>query len=301
MDLHHVKAFLAVAEELHFGRAAARLHVAQPPLSRTIQQLERLVGAPLFSRTTRSVHLTPQGEALLQPARDIVAAFHSAERAVIYAGRGEIGRVSIGFAGPSSHSLVSALAQLVRREQPGIELALRSTTYGADAARDVQKRELDIAIVRVHVLPQGLASRIVRIDHYVVVVPTNHPFADRESLSMSDLRDEPWVLFHGASGSTLRDTILWKAQEAGFSPIVAQQAPDTWTIMALVAAGVGITMTVDSAFVAMSTEGLSLIPLDYGVESALAQLVWREDDRSPATRRVLDLSEVSLPTPSGVA
>lgn len=128
MDLHHVKAFLTVAEELHFGKAAARLHIAQPPLSRTIQQLERHLGAQLFDRTTRRVSLTPQGEALVPAAYDIVRAFDVAERVVSHADEGAVGTVSIGFAGPSSHPLISALAQRVRQQWPGIELALSSTT-----------------------------------------------------------------------------------------------------------------------------------------------------------------------------
>lgn len=301
MDLHHVRAFLAVAEELHFGRAAARLHMAQPPLSRTIQQLERHLGATLFDRTTRTVRLTPQGEALLQPARDIEAAFATAERAVAYAGQGEVGRVSVGFAGPSSHNLISALAQRVRQDAPGIELVLSGTTYGTEALGQLVDGALDVAIVRWDTTPPGMASRVVRVDHYVVVVPESHRLADRESVSMADLADEPWVFLESGSGSSLRETTLRKADQAGFTPRIAQQAPDTWTIFALVAAGVGVTMTVHTAFSTVTTNGLAVIPLEGGREVALARLIWRADDTSPALRRVLELSQLALPTPDGYA
>lgn len=297
MDLHHIVAFLAVAEELHFGRAAARLHMAQPPLSRTIQQLERQLGSTLFDRTTRSVRLTPQGEALVGPARRIVESFAHAERAVEYAGRGEIGRVAIGFAGPSSHALISALAQTVRREQPGIELALTSTMYGTDALANLVEGKLDLAIVRWDGTPPGMQSRVVRVNHYVIVVPESHPLAGRESVAMSELTDESWVFLESATGSTLAETLLRKANEAGFAPSIAQRAPDTWTIMALVAAGVGITFTVDTAFTNVTTTGLSVIPLDHGREVAVSRLIWRAEDDSPALRRVLELSETALPTP----
>ncbi len=301
MDLHHVTAFLAVAEELHFGRAAARLHMAQPPLSRTIQQLERQLGATLFDRTTRTVRLTPQGEALLEPARRIVESFAYAERAVAYAGRGEIGRVAIGFAGPSSHSLISALAQTVRRVQPGIELALSSTLYGGEALSRLSQGDLDLAIVRYDSTPPAMRSRVVRVNHYVIVVSESHPLAERESVRMDELADEQWIMLEASRGSSLRETTLQKANEAGFAPNIAQQAPDTWTIMALVAAGVGITLTIDTAFTNVTTTGLSVIPLDHGREVAVSRLVWRADDDSPALRRVLELSENALPTPKGHA
>ncbi|GAA1216259.1 LysR family transcriptional regulator [Prauserella alba] len=298
MDLHHVKAFLAVAEELHFGRAAARLHIAQPPLSRTIQQLERHLGSPLFDRTTRRVSLTAQGEALVPAAYDIVNAFDAAERAVAHAGEGAVGKVSIGFAGPSSHPLISALAQRVRQEQPGIELALSSTTYGSDAIGQLADGTLDMAIVRWDATPSGMRSRVVRVDHYVIVVPESHPLAGRDSVGMDELVDEPWVFLEAASGSSLRDTAIRKAEQTGFTPRIAQHGPDTWTLMALVAAGVGLTMTVDTAFRNVITTGLSVIPLEGGREEALARLIWRTET-TPAVDRVLELSERALPTPDG--
>ncbi|MBB3052931.1 DNA-binding transcriptional LysR family regulator [Prauserella isguenensis] len=300
MDLHHVKAFLAVAEELHFGRAAARLHIAQPPLSRTIQQLERHLGSPLFDRTTRRVSLTPQGEALVPAAYDIVRAFDAAERAVAHAGEGAVGTVSIGFAGPSSHPLISALAQRVRQDQPGIELALSSTTYGSEAIGQLADGTLDMAIVRWDATPPGMCSRVVRVDHFVIVVPESHPLAGRESVGMEELVDESWVFLEAASGSSLRDTAMRKAEQAGFTPRVVQQGPDTWTLMALVAAGVGLTLTVDTAFRNVITTGLSVIPLEGGREDALARLIWRAET-TPAVDRVLDLSEIALPTPEGYA
>jgi len=299
MDKHHVVAFLAVAEELHFGRAAARLHMAQPPLTRTIQQLERQLDAPLFDRTTRRVRLTPQGEALVGPARDILSAFETAKRAVVYAGQGEVGRVAIGFAGPSSHGLIAALAQRVRQDQPGIELTLSSTTYGTDAIGQLGDATLDLAIVRWDTTPPGMASRVVRVDHYVIVVPASHPLAGRDSVSMGELAEEQWIFLESSTGSSLREAALTKAQHVGFVPRIAQQAPDTWTIMALVAAGVGVTMSVDTAFSGVTPSGLSVIPLDHGREVAPARLIWRADDASPAVRRVLELSEQALPTPSG--
>lgn len=299
VDFHHLRAFLAVAEELHFGRAAERLHIAQPPLSRTIQQLERHFGTPLFERTTRSVRLTTQGEALVGPAREIIDAFRMAERAVRAAGQGEVGRVRLGFAGPSSHMLIGRLARLVRQEQPGIELALDSVTYGNEALSRVIDGSLDMALVRMKTAPPGVDSRIVRLDHYVIVVPEGHPVAGRETVSLEELRDEPWIALPTASGSTLREDFLRKAHEAGFVPNIVQQAPDSWTIMALVAAGVGLTMTVDTGVAHIPKTGISVVPLDHGAEAVAARLAWRAQDPSPALHRVIELSTTALPTPEG--
>lgn len=299
MDLHHIRAFLAVAEELHFGRAAERLHMAQPPLSRTIQQLERHLGSPLFERTTRSVRLTTQGQALLRPARDIVDAFAMAERAVRAAGRGEVGRVRLGFAGPSSHMLMARLARLVRQEQPGIELALHSVTYGSEALSQLVDGSLDLGLVRWSAPPPGIASRVVRVDRYVVVVPDSHRLAGRDSVSMGELRDESWISLSPAGGSSVRDDFLRKAHEAGYVPNIVQHAFDSWTIMALVSAGVGITMTVDTGVEHVPKNGISVVPLDHGTEIAYGRLAWRESDRSPALRKVLELAEDALPTPEG--
>lgn len=148
MDLFHIHAFLAVAEELHFTRAAERLHMGQPPLSRAIKQLERELGCQLFDRNTRSVSLTPQGHAFFQPAKDVVEAFYDARAAVTDIGQGAIGRVRIGFSGASTYLMIGQLARAVNAEYPGIELVLNSSTYADQGLEKVLNGSLDLGIVR---------------------------------------------------------------------------------------------------------------------------------------------------------
>lgn len=297
MELHHVRAFLAVAEELHFGRAAQRLHMAQPPLSRTIKQLERSLGSPLFERTTRTVRLTLQGEALLGPARAIVDAFEEAERAVAHAGAGETGKVRIGFAGPSSHEPVSDLARAIRGEYPGIELELTSFVYGSDTVGQLMSHELDMAVVRFADKPSpGIDARVVQRERFVIVVPEGHWLGGRNGITMEELADEPWVLLGAATGSVVRDALFQRAHRAGFMPRVVQQATDSWTIMALVKAGVGITLSIDSAFTSLDSRGLQIIPLEGERPYTYASLAWRSDDRSPALQRVIEMSGRVFPT-----
>lgn len=299
MELSHVRAFLAVAEELHFGRAAERLHIAQPPLSRLIQQLERDLGTQLFERTTRSVRLTPAGEALIAPATEILDGFRVAKAAVNAAGKGEIGRVRVGFAGPSSHMLIGKLARLVREKHPGIELGLRSVTYAAEGLSQVMDGVLDLAMVRWRVAPPGIASRVILNEHYVLVVPEDHRLACRKMVSMAELRDEQFVALPADPASSLRDSFIRKCHEAGFAPDIVQVAPDSWTVMALVAAGVGVTYSYDSVVVHIPREGIAVIPLEEGVAAVHARLAWRSGGVSPALLRVLEVSEVALPTPAG--
>lgn len=148
MEIQQLRVFLAVAEELHFGRAAEKLHMAQPPISRTIRQLERKLGTPLFERNTRSVRLTAAGEALVQPANEVFDALRRAGSAVAAAGRGELGRVRVAYAGASTHLLVGRLARAVRQAHPGIQFELYSQNFALPALGRLLHREIEIAFGR---------------------------------------------------------------------------------------------------------------------------------------------------------
>ncbi|MFX1760724.1 MULTISPECIES: LysR family transcriptional regulator [Rhodococcus] len=297
MEIQQVKAFLAVAEELHFGRAAQRLHMAQPPLSRTIRRLEKELGAELFERNTRSVRLTESGRALVEPARNILDACRSAEMAVTAAGSGRTGRVRIGFAGSSSHYLVGRWAKLVRRTHPGIEFVLDSSAYASEALNKLAASRLDIGIVRLLFFPPGIASRVVARENLVVALPKEHPLADRESVRLEDLANEAWVMLPAEPGSMLRELLLRLAHDVGFTPRIVQSAPDSLSLIALVSAGVGCSLTVSSVAANVINPEVVFVPLADHPEPLDVRLVWREDDDSAALREVLRLSEEALPTP----
>lgn len=299
MELHQVRAFLAVAEELHFGRAATRLHMAQPPLSRTIRQLERELGAQLFERTTRSVRMTPAGEALIAPAHAVLQSCRTAARAVRAAVEGETGQVRLAFAGPSSHMLIGTLARRVRAEHPGIELKLHSVTYASEGLRQVVEGSLDLAIVRWDIAPEGIASRVLALERNVIAVPSDHPLAGRGQVSLAELRDEAWVSLPADPGSHLQTSFLRQCQAAGYAPRIVQAAPDSWTIMALVAAGAGITFTLDTVAEHIPKDGLVVLPLREPLPPVEARLAWRAQDTGAALRHVLRVSETALPTPQG--
>ncbi|MDH6290616.1 LysR family transcriptional regulator [Rhodococcus sp. NM-2] len=297
MEISQITAFLAVAEELHFGRAAQRLHSAQPPLSRTIRQLEKQLGATLFERNTRNVRLTSAGEALLGPAREILDACRLAEIAVAAAGRGQVGRVRIGFAGVSSHLLIGRWAKLVRHTHPGIEFVLDSSAFASEALNKLLDGTLDIGLVRWIFTPPGIASRVILNEEFVVALPTDHPLAGRDGVRIEELATEPWVTLPADPGSALRDSLQRAAHDAGFTPRIVQSAPDSMALMALVSAEVGCALTVSSVAENVNNPDVVFLPLVGGPSTLQLRIAWRADDDNAALREVLRLSEEALPTP----
>ncbi|ALC26673.1 LysR family transcriptional regulator [Streptomyces bacillaris] len=297
MELRHLNAFLAVAEELHFGRAAKRLQMAQPPLSQQIRQLERELGVQLFHRNTRSVRLTSAGESFLDPVRTVLDDLDTAVRAARSAGKGEYGRVTIGFAGASSHETLPRLTRAVRAAHPGLELVMTGQTYANTALSRVADGSLDLGFVRLPVTRPGVAHRVIDQEELVCALPSDHPLARRVSVPLDVLAGEPFVSFPANSGSTVRDTMTEACESAGFTPRVVQEAPDSYTILALVAAGVGVTLTVTSVQ-HIQQNGLVYRRIAGPPIRLSAALAWRPDNPSAALRAVLAVAEEALPTPT---
>ncbi|MGW3581925.1 LysR substrate-binding domain-containing protein [Streptomyces rubiginosohelvolus] len=297
MELRHLNAFLAVAEELHFGRAAKRLQMAQPPLSQQIRQLEKELGVQLFHRNTRSVRLTSAGETFLEPVRTVLDDLDTAVRAARSAGIGEYGRVTIGFAGASSHETLPRLTRAVRAAHPGLELVMTGQTYANTALSRVADGSLDLGFVRLPVARPGVAHRVIDEEELVCALPSDHLLARRETVPLDVLAGEPFVSFPANSGSTVRDAMTEACENAGFTPRIVQEAPDSYTILALVAAGVGVTLTVTSVQ-HIQQNGLVYRPLAGPAVRLRAALAWRADNPSAALRAVLAVAEEALPTPA---
>ncbi|MBN9742709.1 LysR family transcriptional regulator [Amycolatopsis sp. A1MSW2902] len=296
MDLSQLEVFRVVAEELHFGRAAERLHLAQPYLSRTVRALEAELGAPLFERTTRRVELTPAGRALLEPAAAILRMGERARADVAAAQRGDSGRVRLSFAGPSSQAMVARLARAVREQYERIDLSVRPGRYGPIAVRELLEHNTDLAIARFEHAPPGIGSRAVGRERGVLIAPSDHPAARRKSVSLADLRDEPFITLPEAFGSAVRAMFVSSCHSAGFSPDIVQTAPDTWTCVALVAAGVGLHLTTDSAAEQLALDGMRVLSLADPLPAMYVYLLWRDENVEPALGRVLEVSERVLPT-----
>ncbi|MFI8993222.1 LysR family transcriptional regulator [Streptomyces sp. NPDC053542] len=300
MELRHLTAFVAVAEELHFGRAAKRLQMAQPPLSQQIRQLEKELGVQLFERNTRSVRLTSAGQSFLDPVRTVLADLDTATRAAKAAGRGEYGRVTIGFAGASTHETLPLLTRAVRAAHPALELVMKGQTYANVALAGVADGSLDLGFVRLPVTQPGVATRVIDEEELICALPSDHPLARRRRIPIAALAEESFVSFPANAGSTVRDATVRACEAAGFNPRVVQEAPDSYTILALVGAGVGVTLTVTSCQHIQQT-GLVYRPLAGPPIRLQAALAWRPDNPSAALRTVLAVAEEALPTPEGKA
>ncbi|MBI4940505.1 MAG: LysR family transcriptional regulator [Actinobacteria bacterium] len=297
MDVPQIRAFLAVAEELHFGRAAERLHIAQPPLSRTIKQLERELRTTLFDRSTRSVRLTASGRALVGPATEVLDALRRAELSVQAVEDGVVGEVRVAFAGISTHGLVARLARVVRSRRPGIQLELSSQNFAQPVMKKLMQGETDIALGRWDAAPAGVDMRVVMPDTLVLAVPDTHPLAVEGLVTAERLAAEPFVSLPLYEGSVLPDRLRRLALASGFVADVVQVAPDTQTALALVAAEVGCHLTLASVaenatdphvtFVAVDTSALEP-GLDVDLRAA-----WRRRDAGAALHAVLaDLFEL---------
>ena len=290
MDLRHFQAFIAVAEELHFSRAAERLRIAQPPLSQRIRQMERELGVELFVRSTRSVSLTPAGESLLGPARKVVSGADEAREAALAGALGESGRVTIGFAGASSRIALPQLAGAVRARYPNLDLQLRGQTYANAALEQVREGSLDLGFVRLPFLTRGVDYVVIEREELICALPAAHPLAERPTVSLMDLVDEPFVTFPANSGSSLHAIGVQACMQAGFQPRVAQAAPDSYTILALVAAGVGVTLTLTSCK-DIQPYGLVYKPISDFTPALYAALAWNTETASPATHSVVSVAK----------
>ncbi|WP_058955203.1 LysR family transcriptional regulator [Kocuria rhizophila] len=301
MEVHEAKAFLAVAEELHFGRAAATLRIAQPPLSRLIKSIEKSLGAQLFERSTRQVSLTPAGAALVEPARELVAASEQARTAVAKSMNGETGRVRLGFAGASINRKVGELARHVRTHRPGVHLELHGSQFSHTAMQKVLDGSLDVAIGRWDFIPSELRSSVIGHEEVMVVLPSNHPLAEAPRVEMSQLAEESWVILPAGPGAALQNRLTSLATAAGFVPRVAQVAPDSWTLVVLVAAQIGCALSLDTVRDNVSSDGVVFRPLAQPQRPLDVQLVWRAADLNPALRAVVRLAQNLYGDPRGQA
>lgn len=297
MDAKQIRAFLVLAEELHFGRAAERLQMTQPPVSRLIRNLEGALSAQLFERSTRRVRLTAAGQALVEPAKEILMSYELASSAVQAAGKGEVGHLRLGFTGISTHTLVGQLSKLVHNTHPGIHLSLQSASFALPAMDNVADGSFDLAFGHWPFVQQSVATRTISEESLVVAVHRGHRLADRSSVSMSELESEDFITLPPNPGSTTIGRLYTLAHAAGFTPKVAQEAPDTWTILSLVGAEFGCSVTVSSVPRNVTFPNVAFIPVDDPQGPFPLLMAWRKHDENPALHEVLRLSEQLFPAP----
>ena len=292
-----MRVFLAVADELHFGRAAERLHMAQPPVSRVVRQLER-EPEPTSSSGRRATCASPRkARCPIEPARELLAAADRAESAVRAASRGEVGLVRVAYSGASTHVLIGILAREVRRRHPGITFGLYSQNFALPALGKVLRGDVEISLGlvgrRAWWGPHACHRRGRAGPGRAVGTSTRRAIRGAHGRACG----EPFVTLPPHEGSVLGDRLRRLTMEAGFDAEVVQVAPDSWTAMALVGAEVGCSLTVSSvAAHAADPHVRFLNVLDQTLPIQL-RMAWRPEGDNMALRAVLKLSEKVWPTP----
>ena len=284
MELRHLRYFVAVAEELHFTRAALRLNIAQPPLSQQIRALEEALGVQLFVRTRRSVALTDAGHALLGKARELLSATQALPQELQRVARGEVGVLRIGFS--STLPLTKVLRDVVadhRRTHPHVALNLREM-HSQRQFDGLRRGELDVGLVRYNErAPDGIRLAVLRRDPLRLVVPSTHRFARRKSVAIADCRDEPFIGFPGDAGTGTGPLLKRLCAQAGFEPRIAQEAREATTQIGLVAAGLGVAV-LPAPLEAVRIEGVHYVPLEGEGALLVMSAATRADE---ASERVL--------------
>ena len=281
LELRHLRYFVAVAEELHFGRAARRLHMAQPPLSQQIRRLEAIVGAPLLVRTSRSVALTQAGEALLERARRLLAAAQEGMDEAARIGRGEQGTLDVGFVSSAITLGVPERIQAFRARFPGVHTRLHEGTTAMTLGR-LTRGEVDVGIVRDAEPAAGVAATTLATEGFVAVLPRAHPLARRRRLDAGALEGEPFVLYPRTAGELARRRNLQPCADAGYEPAIVQEATNWVTVFHLVGVGTGVTIAPASAAEIRPATVVG-IPLA-GPARSQVQLVTRAGDERAAVR-----------------
>ncbi|SFA78570.1 LysR family transcriptional regulator [Azotobacter beijerinckii] len=293
MELRHLRYFIAVAEELHFGRAAEQLGISQPPLSQQIQALEEELGARLFERTNRRVALSAVGRLFLPEARQVLAQLEQAVDVARRAQRGELGELKVGFTASAPFtSTIPRAIRAFRQACPEVHLDLRELS-SRGVAEAVREGRLQVGMLRpLAPLPEELVALELFAEPLVAVLPVDHPLAGarEEGVRLAALGEEPFVFFPRTFGTGLYDQLLGLARAAGFSPRIVQEASEAMTLIGLVATGLGVTV-LPASFSRMRIDGVVCRTLlDPGASTAV-WLVRRRDEASPLVRRFAELIE----------
>ncbi|GIF13465.1 LysR substrate-binding domain-containing protein [Actinoplanes teichomyceticus] len=288
MDLRHLRSFAALAEERHFGRAAARLHIAQPALSQQVKQLEREFGVELVSRTTRRVELTEAGRRFAEHARAVLGSLGRASADMALLASGRAGRVAAGFIGTATYDLLPQAAREVRRLLPAVRLDLHGELLSPALLTGLLDGAYDLAVLR----PDGVTRpeielRVLRAEPLIAVLPDRHRLAGRDRIDLAELATEPFVTHFSGHRSSIHEHVLAACAAAGFQPASLMEVGETATLVVFVAAGLGVAL-VPEPVRSLALAGVAYVPLTAPPTVRLA-LATRAGETSPAVHRVAEI------------
>jgi DNA-binding transcriptional LysR family regulator len=287
MELRQLRYFVAVAEELHFRRAAARLHMSQPPLSHQLRLLEDELGCPLMIRSRRRVELTPAGQAFLADVRELLGGLDEAVGTARRIHAGTAGRLRISFVGSALLSLVPEVVRRYRAVRPEVEMQLRERST-EDQLRDLRAGSIDVALVPLPVDAPDLRTEVLRRERAVAALPAAHPLAALKQVPVRRLGGEPLVMFPREQAPGLHDRLLASLSGPDGPPSVAQYAPETQTIIGLVAAEIGVSL-VQASVQRLALPGVTYRPVRGAPTIELAALL-PAGEALPQAREFVELA-----------
>lgn len=291
MELRHLKYFVAVAEELHFGKAARRLHIAQPPLSMQIMDLEQELGVKLFDRTRRAIQLTDAGSYFLKEAQQLLLHAEQAAETARRIYRGHAGRLVVGFVGSVIHTFLPQGLRSFRERYPDVELVLQEINT-AEQIRSLLARRIDVGVHYLYGHDALLASQQIAKAPLMAVLPGKHPLSGRASLHLKELAREPFIANTRSSEPVVRNAFISMCHSAGFTPRITQEAGQVQTVLGLVASGLGVCLLPD--FIKhIKRPGVKYIPLAGSPPTVKLAVVWRSGNSSQLVKEFVKVIEAS--------
>ncbi|BDA70147.1 Transcriptional Regulator, LysR family [Calothrix sp. PCC 7716] len=288
MELRHLRYFIAVAEELHFSRAAERLHIAQPPLSQQIQQLEAFLGVELFQRKTkRQVQLTQAGQVFLQEAYQLFAQLEKAIDLTQRTGRGEKGQLQVGFTSLVTYDLLPVILRRFREQFPEVELVLQELTT-TQQEQALFNHRINVGFAHPPLEDNTLNLECIQQEELVLALLETHSLARQENISVKSLWDENFIMFPRHLGPGLYDQILSVCQQGNFSPKVTIEAIQMQTIIGLVSAGMGMAI-VPSSLQNLQRAGVVYRAFKEKTPLVETAVVWQPEEMTPVLREFLQI------------
>ncbi|EEJ0026914.1 LysR family transcriptional regulator [Salmonella enterica subsp. enterica] len=292
-ELSQLRFFLAVATELNFSRAAKRLNMTQPPLSRQIQLLEHQLGVELFDRTTRSVVLTAAGRRFFIEAQDLLQRAHVAMLNAQKMSQGNIGSVNISFVASAVYAFLPMVVAKGKERYPHIDISLKEMTTG-EQFEALRLRQSDIGLVRAPSALTGVSSEILVSEPFVLAVPRQHELATLSDITIAHLDKQPFIMYALSAWQPFYELLTGMFRSNNIQPDYVQYIGSTLTILSLVNAGMGMAFVPESAArILFDNIVYRHITLPAGIESLL-YLAWRDDNDNPAFKVMLELIKFSM-------
>ena len=287
IELRHLLYFKILAEELHFRRAAERLFIAQPGLSRQIKQLEENYQVTLFERNKRNVALTEAGKYLFDEVKELFRHLDQIETQLQSLANGKISTLKLGFIGSAVQTILPQLLVTLKQKQPDIELALHELANEVQLDM-LQKQELDFGFVRLSEAPMGLNSIPIYTEHFSLVLPNTHPILQQDRLNLYALKDESFILFSKNYSHSYYDLVMSIFQDHQFTPKVTLRTVNALTIFNMVAQGLGVAI-VPSSLKNGYHVNVTFLELDALAQRTTLSLVWNTQNRNPGIPFVLEI------------